>query len=81
MCYLVSSFPPASNGLRVHNIAIFEVLPDSDETKTPLERAKLEAERLLLAEHTDVKVWKLVDSPALARTVVWSDNQGDSTNV
>ena len=81
MCYLVSSFPPASNGLRVHNIAIFDVLIDSDETKTPLERAKLEAERLLLAEHTDVKVWKLVDSPALTRTIIWSDNQGDSTDV
>ena len=81
MCYLVSSFPPASNGLRVHNIAIFDVLPDSDETKTPLERAKLEAERLLLTEHTDVKVWKLVDVPALIQTVIWSDNQGDSTNV
>lgn len=72
MCYLVSSFPPArSSQLMVMQTAVFDVLKDSDETKTPLERAKLEAERLVREGYSEVKVWSFVDAPVMQQVVSW----------
>lgn len=72
MCYLVSSFPPARSWqLMVMQTAVFDVLKDSDETKTPLERAKLEAERLVREGYSEVKVWSFVDAPVMQQVVSW----------
>ena len=73
MCYLVTSYPPATNGLRVHNITIFEPLPDSSEPLTPLERAMKEAARLLDEDHSDVRIWKLHATPVVEKIVVWNE--------
>ena len=76
MCYLVSSFPPArSSQLMVMQTAVFDVLKDSDETKTPLERAKLEAERLVREGYSEVKVWSFVDAPVMQQVVSWPADQ------
>lgn len=76
MGYLVSSTPPASNGIRTPNLAIFEDLAESDSPPA-LDRAKAEAERLLNTDHTEVRVWKLYASPTLTRTVIWEAPDND----
>lgn len=77
MCYLVTALPPsATTGIRTHYQAIFTDLPDSSETLTPLERAQIEAERLLRSDHTDVQVWKLHASPKVVKTIDWSSESG-----
>jgi hypothetical protein len=75
MCYLVSSMPPpASTGLRTTQIEIFEH-PQSVEgeqlDRSPLDQARSRAEALLLAGYTNVRLWKAVDAPTLAQTVIW----------
>ena len=70
MRYLVTSLPPASNSIRTPNVAIFSDTNEADAS----DLARAEAERLLLADHTEVTVWKHSATPSLTRTVNWGED-------
>jgi hypothetical protein len=69
MCYLVSSMPPAtSTGLRQTQMNTFDV---ATADRSPLEEAQAFAAAQLIAGHTQVRLWKLVDEPMLTQAVQW----------
>ena len=71
MCYLVSSVPPPANGVRAPQLVIFETDPTPGAQSAEF-RAKIEAERLLRAGFSDVRVWKHFDTPTLQQVVQWA---------
>lgn len=76
MCYLVSSLPPATNtGVRQTQMHTFEQENPSTSAK---QDAQLFAERQVLAGHTEVRVWKLVDEAELVKAVEWKSVKGIS---
>lgn len=68
MCYLVSSMPPAASaGVRQTQMRTFE-----DAEGAPARRAaRTFAAAQLLAGHSEVRLWKLVDEPTLTKAVSW----------
>ena len=70
MKYLVTAYPPASNGVRVVSTTIFE---DNSTDPPALDRARAEAERLAIAGYTEVAVWEFTGAPAVRKVVAWED--------
>lgn len=70
MCYLVTASPPsATTGIKVDHLVVFDSVQDG---KTEMEQARFEAERLVKAGYSGVRVWKLHATPRLEQTVAWS---------
>ena len=71
MCYLVTASPPsAATGIKVDHLAIYESA--DPEGNTPEAQARAEAERLVKANYSGVRVWKLHGTPRVEQTVIWS---------
>lgn len=77
--YLVTSYPPAGNGIRTIQADEFPEL-ERNGTKGPplpldaLSLAVKNAEAKVLAGHTSVRVWSLHGSPELIQVVKWSQD-------
>lgn len=70
MCYLVTASPPsATTGIKVDHLAIFDTEKDGATEK---QQARFEAERLVKAGYSGVRVWKLDATPRLEQNVAWS---------